>query len=832
MASWSDTQPLTLSPYVSKVDPELYGKVINYKQQQYDKGVQQIQSAYDNVGGLDILHPFAKEYYKQQYQQVKSQLNELANADFSNASIVNQATGLATSLLKDDNIQNAVTSTQNIRALLKSQNEKMQKGEYAPQAKNRDDKAINDYLQNPDYTRSYQGPTVASHYYDHNKELGAYLKDLAPDVSYSVTKNGDIDVSTIKSTSLGPEKIRAAIEGFYHDNPHYLNSARMDAEYIYGNLSEQDLEGVRKNFLLEAEMHFAYKKENLLKEKELAANNPSEIKRIEQQLLENELNYKYRVEQLSKDDNLIYNLYNENQINTAVNKYEKDLEIEEKESIANKNFVELLKMGLKQTPNGVKPIQYGDAEYAAWERIQENEKKKSKEGDENSSPITANFADLHGEGQFTQDNINEKIGNIDRSINTVKTDLMHSLGHSNLNITKEWLSKQAEKVKKADSKDPPDPKYLEYVRQTQDLEIQRDLLNNTLKEAMDKVNKNTDIKPLIIYDKMFKNGKLGIDPIKHKGFLDLFVKINKELDQLDKEGSKSIKPAFGFSPMYAALIPKIPATKEDREAVFAKYKNDPNIGLIKSLYDSYSNSIFSGNSETPSSWNTLLKYVNNYNTTLNKNIDNELLSSGLAQDFKIYGLPTKTEEVNKQRNEIVTALNEQNKSNDALTIDVSKITPTGQFVDYATDQVYYVYQDETGISKKVMIPGKSPSTVPGYEPGFIFRKAIESSRNPQNPTKTATKPLITANGKIRYSVSWDPLYKKYQLKAFLPNSESSIDIPGIEGFNSVNDARKAVEEFSNVINERTGRPYPVEDIQYRLQHTPEEFTNYINEKYK
>ena len=76
MASFA-SQPLTFSPYISSIDPETYVKVGLQKQAQYDQGIQKVQSAIDNIGALDIIHPVAQQYYKQQYEGVKNKINQL-----------------------------------------------------------------------------------------------------------------------------------------------------------------------------------------------------------------------------------------------------------------------------------------------------------------------------------------------------------------------------------------------------------------------------------------------------------------------------------------------------------------------------------------------------------------------------------------------------------------------------------------------------------------------------------------------------------------------------------------------------------------------------------
>ena len=54
MASYTDKIP-TFNPYVQQQPVDAMLKVGMYKQQKYEEGVQRIQTAIDNVAGLDLI---------------------------------------------------------------------------------------------------------------------------------------------------------------------------------------------------------------------------------------------------------------------------------------------------------------------------------------------------------------------------------------------------------------------------------------------------------------------------------------------------------------------------------------------------------------------------------------------------------------------------------------------------------------------------------------------------------------------------------------------------------------------------------------------------------
>lgn len=110
MASFTDAIS-TFNPYVQQLPVDLMAKVGMQKQAQYDAGVQKIQQQIDNVAGLDVAHDADKVYLQSKLGQLGNNLKVVAGGDFSNQQLVNSVGGMATQIVKDPLIQNAVAST-------------------------------------------------------------------------------------------------------------------------------------------------------------------------------------------------------------------------------------------------------------------------------------------------------------------------------------------------------------------------------------------------------------------------------------------------------------------------------------------------------------------------------------------------------------------------------------------------------------------------------------------------------------------------------------------------------------------------------------------------
>ena len=111
MASYTDAIS-TFNPYVSQLPIiEEMSKVGMERQAKYDQGIQKIQGHIDNVAGMDIYKDVDKAVLQSKLNQLGSDLRKVAASDFSNFQLVNSVGGMATQIIKDPIIQNAVSST-------------------------------------------------------------------------------------------------------------------------------------------------------------------------------------------------------------------------------------------------------------------------------------------------------------------------------------------------------------------------------------------------------------------------------------------------------------------------------------------------------------------------------------------------------------------------------------------------------------------------------------------------------------------------------------------------------------------------------------------------
>ena len=183
MASWTDNPQLltNFTPYVHELPVDAMVKVGMAKQQQYDEGIQKIQANIDNVAGLDISRDVDKAYLQTKLNQLSSDSRLFAMADFSNAQMVNSVNGMTNSIIKDNVIQNAVSSTAKLRKESAAKDEAKKAGKSSIQNEWDFNLGASEYLNSTDLKKGYNGS------YKPYTDMSKKLRDLADKIHESDT---------------------------------------------------------------------------------------------------------------------------------------------------------------------------------------------------------------------------------------------------------------------------------------------------------------------------------------------------------------------------------------------------------------------------------------------------------------------------------------------------------------------------------------------------------------------------------------------------------------------------------------------------------------------
>lgn len=233
MASFTD-QISTFNPYVSKAPLiEAMVTVGTQKQQQYDQGVQKIQGYVDSIAGMDVVNDADKKYLQSKLNDLGSRLRTVAAGDFSNQQLVNSVGGMATQVIKDPTVQNAVYSTANYRKELAKLQKDVDEGKSSPANIDNFNKKANSWLSSDKAGQKFSAGYIP--YFDVQKFAKETFDSIKPDgftteMVYETDANGNIKVDKkgspiyspvmkrLEQEGRVPEKVKQTIEQIFSDS--------------------------------------------------------------------------------------------------------------------------------------------------------------------------------------------------------------------------------------------------------------------------------------------------------------------------------------------------------------------------------------------------------------------------------------------------------------------------------------------------------------------------------------------------------------------------------------------------------------------------------------
>lgn len=292
MASFTDSIS-QFNPYIQQLPVEEMAKVGMYKQAQYDQGVQKVQSYIDNVAGLDVMHDADKLYLQSKLGELGNRLKTVAAGDFSNQQLVSSVGGMASSLIKDQNIQNAVSSTAMYKKGVSEIEEARKKGA-APSSHVWDfTQKAEEWLGSDKAGQKFTG-RFTPYSGDPQKKALEAIKALHPQLQDLeipfVIENGKITdrlaevMQTKKITSVTPEMIHDAVAAVLNEDDY--NHLAIEGKYRFKDVTPEKLSELAiKDYTGQKEQTIAeiYKLEEARK---VNIGNPNNLQEIDRRIAE------------------------------------------------------------------------------------------------------------------------------------------------------------------------------------------------------------------------------------------------------------------------------------------------------------------------------------------------------------------------------------------------------------------------------------------------------------------------------------------------------------------------------------------------------------------
>lgn len=251
MASYTDNPQLLsqFNPYIQQLPVEAMKEVGMYKQQQYNEGIQKIQTNIDNIAGLDVIRGVDRKYLQSKINALGNNLKLVAAGDFSDFQLVNSTTGMVNQVAKDKYVQNAVSSSAKYRKEVSQMESDIREGKSSPE--NQWDFSVksNEWLQSDDINKTFSDRYTK--YTDVNKKMLEVFKSLHPnlraeDLAY-VTTNGKVDytkaaavMQRVSHEAVSANQIENAIRANLDAND--LNQMGITGRYTFKDMPPENIE--------------------------------------------------------------------------------------------------------------------------------------------------------------------------------------------------------------------------------------------------------------------------------------------------------------------------------------------------------------------------------------------------------------------------------------------------------------------------------------------------------------------------------------------------------------------------------------------------------------
>lgn len=247
MASFTD-KISKFNPFIAELPAQEMVQVGMAKQAQYNQGVQKIQGYINNIAGMDVYNDGDKELIQSKLNELGNNLKTVAAGDFSNSQLVNSVGGMASQLIKDPMVQNALTNTTKFKRTLAQIEKDKADGK---SAKNN----VDDFYEQASPWMESTTPGAKlnasySPYRDVNKKAMEAIKALHPklqsiDIPF-VVKDGKIDTTKI-ADAMKRNKIEGVTEGQIQTairaslGPEDYNQLDIDGRRTFANIPQDKL---------------------------------------------------------------------------------------------------------------------------------------------------------------------------------------------------------------------------------------------------------------------------------------------------------------------------------------------------------------------------------------------------------------------------------------------------------------------------------------------------------------------------------------------------------------------------------------------------------------
>lgn len=321
--------PFQISAPTQVVNEAYVDDVFSTKQAKYDQGYINLKKNLQSYDALDLVRPEDIEYKNRKVAELTEKLNNYGNVDFSDPKESAKLELEAQSLMKDKDLMGRLSATKNFRRLteryemLKTDPKRLPY--YSEINEWHDMKQVRDWMDGKTPTLNISSPTLKT---DKDKIVGDVLKTMKPQ-TYSYA-NG---LYMVNGEILSGGDLKNQTLNTLQSNPSIAAQLQRDAQYVFRNASPEDIYEQAMSTAVDdisTSRESLLNYENQLKDASISAdvkaNLTAKVTQLKNNIVQKEQQYQDLSQKFNKGDvsdfeNLKYNIFANNWVESVVSPY-------------------------------------------------------------------------------------------------------------------------------------------------------------------------------------------------------------------------------------------------------------------------------------------------------------------------------------------------------------------------------------------------------------------------------------------------------------------------------------------------------------------------------
>jgi hypothetical protein len=223
------------NPYIAPINLDLFSKIGQIQQNDFDAESSKIQGEIDNYASLDIMKPNVKDYANQKLTNMVNTVNGMGGVNLADPNVSSRLEQGISSIYNDNIILNGIEGTKQARSLISGYDDfkinPKQKGKYSVANETLDMENIKNWVNDGKLDSQYEGASSPTPYVDYKKADLENLKSLPSSQYQTITQgNSALVFDKVNHVYLNAQQVMDVAAGLR--TPEERGQVKRDAIYF------------------------------------------------------------------------------------------------------------------------------------------------------------------------------------------------------------------------------------------------------------------------------------------------------------------------------------------------------------------------------------------------------------------------------------------------------------------------------------------------------------------------------------------------------------------------------------------------------------------------